>query len=58
MSNFIEYLFEIGIENPLRITEEAVIKYIESREHQQKEYIATIRSFLSFLFSENIIAKD
>lgn len=58
MSNFIEYLFEIGIENPLRITEEAVIKYIESREHQQKEYIGTIRRFLSFLFSENIIAKD
>lgn len=58
MSNFIEYLFEIGIDNPFGITEEAIIKYIESREHQQKEYIDTTRRFLSFLFHKNVISKD
>ncbi|MFC3560242.1 winged helix-turn-helix transcriptional regulator [Pedobacter jamesrossensis] len=42
ISNFIEYLFEIGIENLLGITEEAIVKYIESREHQKKEYVDTI----------------
>lgn len=58
ISNFIEYLFEMGIDNRSGITEEAIVKYIESREHQQKEYIDTTRRFLSFLFHKNIIEKD
>lgn len=58
ISNFIEYLFEMGIDNRSGITEEAIVKYIESRENQQKEYIDTTRRFLSFLFQQNIIAKD
>ncbi|WP_374166090.1 tyrosine-type recombinase/integrase [Arcticibacter sp. MXS-1] len=58
MSNFIEYLFGIGIDNLSGITEEAIIRYIESRQHQQKEYIDTTRRFLSFLFHNNVIAKD
>lgn len=58
MSNLIEYLFELGIDNRSGITEEAIVKYIESREHQQKEYIDTTRRFLSFLFHENLIERD
>lgn len=58
MSNFIEYLFGTGIDNLSGITEEAILKYIESRQHQQKEYIDTTRRFLSFLFHNNVIAKD
>lgn len=58
MSNLIEYLSGIGIDNPSGITEGAIIKYIESREHQQKEHIDTTRRFLSFLFQENAIGKD
>jgi len=58
ISNFIEYLFEKGIDNRSEITEEAIVKYIESREHQQKEYIDTTRRFLSFLFHKNVIEKD
>ena len=58
MSNFIEYLLGTGIDNLSEITEEAIIKYIESREHQQKEYIDTTRRFLSFLFHKNLITKD
>lgn len=58
ISNFIEYLLENGIENLPGITEEAIIKYIESREHQQKEYIDNTRRFLSFMFHNNSLAKD
>ncbi|UAY55451.1 site-specific integrase [Arachidicoccus terrestris] len=58
ISNFVEYLFEIGIDNVPGITEEAIVKYIEDRQHQQAEYIGHIRRFLSFLFSETIIPKD
>lgn len=58
MSNFIEYLLELGIDNRSGITEEAIVRYVESREYQQKEYIDTTRRFLLFLFRENIIAKD
>lgn len=58
ISNFIEYLFESGIDNLSGITEEAIVKYIEGRPLQQKEYIDTTRRFLSFLFSENLITKD
>lgn len=58
MSNFIEYLLGTGIDNLSGITEEEIIKYIESREHQQKEYIDTTRRFLSFLFHKNLISKD
>lgn len=58
ISNFIEYLFEIGIDNLSGITEDAIVKYIESRQHQQKEYIGVTRRFLTFLFSKNLITKD
>jgi len=58
LSNFIEYLFELRIDNCSGITEEAIVTYVESREYQQKEYIDTTRRFLSFLYHQNIIAKD
>lgn len=58
ISNFIEYLSGAGKYNLSGLTEEAIIKYIESREHQQKEYIDTTRRFLSFLFHKNLISKD
>lgn len=58
ISNFIEYLFEIETSNLSGITEEAIVKYIEGRQRQQKNYIGTTRRFLSFLFSENLITKD
>lgn len=58
MSNFIEYLSEMGIGSLSGITEEVIIRYIESREHQQKEYIGSTRRFLSFLFQENALEKD
>lgn len=58
ISNFIEYLFEIGIDKLSGISEDAIVRYIESRQHQQTEYIGDTRRFLSFLFSKNLISKD
>lgn len=58
ISNFIEYLFEIGIDHLSEITEEVIVKYLKSRQHQQKEYIGVTRRFLSFLFSKSLITKD
>ena len=58
ISNFIEYLFEIGIDKLSGIYEDAIVSYIESRPHRQKEYIGDIKRFLSFLFLKNLISKD
>jgi len=58
ISNFIEYLLENGINNLSGITEEIITQYVESREHQRKEYIDNTRRFLSFLFREKVLSRD
>ncbi|ATP57161.1 hypothetical protein CPT03_12110 [Pedobacter ginsengisoli] len=58
ISNFIEYLLENGINNLSGITEEAITQYVESREHQRKEYIDNTRRFLSFLFRKKVLSRD
>lgn len=58
ISNFIEYLLENGIDNLASITEEVITKYVESRKHQQKEYIDNTGRFLSFLFQKKVLSRD
>lgn len=58
ISNFVDYLFENEVSSLSGITEDCIVKFIESREYRQKEYIGTTRRFLIFLFKEHLIAKD
>ena len=58
ISNFIEYLFSQGIENTDGIDEEILVRYIESREHRQREYIGNTRRFLSYLYKKGLIERD
>jgi integrase len=58
VSNFIEYLLENGVCSISGIIEESIVKFIESRHHRQKEYLGTIRRFLSYLYKEDLITKD
>ena len=57
-SNFIEYLFAQGIIDAGGIDEEILARYIESREHRQREYIENTRRFLSYLFTSGLIDRD
>lgn len=58
VSNFVEYLLENGINLISGIIEDCIVKFIESRQYRQKEYIETIRRFLNYLYKERLIAKD
>lgn len=58
VSNFVEYLYENGIISISGIIEDYIVKFTESRQYQQKEYIETIRRFLNHLYNENFISKD
>jgi len=58
VSNFVEYLLENGVNLISGIIEDSIVKFIESRQHRQKEYIETIRRFLNYLYKEHLIAKD
>lgn len=58
VSNFVEYLLENGINLISGIIEDCIVKFIESRQYRQKEYMETIRRFLIYLYKERLIAKD
>ncbi len=58
ISNFVEYLLENGVGPISGIMEDCIVKFIESRQYRQKEYIGTIRRFLNYLYKERLIAKD
>jgi len=58
VSNFVEYLLENRISHISGIIEDCIVKFIESRQCRQKEYIGTIRRFLNYLYKEHLIAKD
>lgn len=58
VSNFVEYLLEKGVGHISGIIEDSIVKFIESRQYRQKEYIGTIRRFLNYLYKEHLIAKD
>lgn len=58
VSNFVEYLLENGISHISGIAEDCVVKFIESRQYRQQEYIGTTRRFLNYLYKEHLIAKD
>ena len=58
ISNFIEYLFAQGIIDAGGIDEEILARYIESREHRQREYIENTRRFLSYLLTSGLIDRD
>lgn len=58
VSNFIEYLLENGVSHISEIIEACIVKFIESRQYRQKEYIGTIRRFLNYLYREELIAKN
>ncbi len=58
VSNFVEYLLEKGVSHISGIIEDCIVKFIESRQYRQKEYIGTIRRFLNYLYKEHLIAKD
>lgn len=58
VSNFVEYLLEKGVSHISGIIEDSIVKFIESRQYRQKEYIRTIRRFLNYLYKEHLIAKD
>lgn len=58
VSNFVEYLLENGISSISGIIEDCIVKFIESRQYRQKEYIGTTRRFLNYLYNEHLITKD
>src|SRR5690554_2298303 len=58
VSNFVEYLLKNGVSRISGIIEDCIVKFIESRQHRQKEYIGTVRRFLNYLYKEHIVAKD
>jgi len=58
LSNFVEYLLEYGIAPLSGIIEDCIVKFIETRQYRQKEYIGTVRRFLNYLYKEHLIAKD
>lgn len=58
ISNFIEYLFSQGIIDTGGIDEEILARYIESREHRQREYIGNARRFLSYLYKRGLIDRN
>ncbi len=58
ISNFVEYLFENKISLLSGIIEDCIVKFIESRQYRQKEYIGTTRRFLKYLYKEHLINKD
>jgi len=58
VSNFVEYLLENGISSISGIIEDCIVKFIESRQYRQKEYIGTTRRFLNYLYKEHLITKD
>lgn len=58
VSNFVEYLLENGINSISGISEDCIVKFIESREYRQKEYIEMTRRFLNYLYKEHLMAKD
>lgn len=58
ISNFVESLFENEIRLLSGITEDCIVKFIESRQYRQKEYIGTTRRFLKYLYKEHLIEKD
>jgi integrase len=58
ISNFVEYLLENGVGPISGIMEDCIVKFMESRQYRQKEYIGTIRRFLNYLYKERLIAKD
>ena len=50
-SNFVEYLLENGVSPISGIMEDCTVKFMESRQYRQKEYIGTIRRFLNYLYN-------
>jgi Site-specific recombinase XerD len=58
ISNFVEYLLEHEISSISGIIEDCIVKFIESRQYRQKEYIETVRRFLNYLYKEHLIAND
>jgi integrase len=58
VSNFVEYLLENGVSHISGNIEDCIVKFIESRQYRQKEYIGTIRRFLNYLYKEQLIDKD
>jgi len=58
LSNYTEYLFEEGINNPEEIKEDVIIRFVESRTHRQAEYIGQTRRFMRYLYSTNVVDKD
>lgn len=58
VSNFVEYLLENGVSHLSGIIEDCIVKFIESSQYRQKEYIGSIRLFLNYLYKEQLIAKD
>lgn len=58
LSNFIEYLNNIGVYHLCEIDESSILKYISSREHKQSLYIMAMKRFLSFIFETNQTSKD
>ena len=51
ISNFVEYLLENGVSPISGIMEDCTVKFMESRQYRQKEYIGTIRRFLNYLYN-------
>lgn len=58
VSNFVEYLLENGINSISGISEDYIVKFIESRQYRQKEYIEMTHRFLKYLCKENLTTKD
>lgn len=58
VSNFIEYLHENRVNHISGIIEDNIVKFIECRQHLQKEYIGAIRRFLSYLYKDHLLARD
>jgi site-specific recombinase XerD len=51
ISNFVEYLLENGVGLISGIMEDCIVKFMESCQYRQKEYIGTIRRFLNYLYN-------
>jgi len=58
VSNFVEYLLENRVDHISGISEGCIVKFIESRQYRQKEYIGMLRRFFNYLYKEHFIAKD
>jgi len=58
LSVFTEYLFDEGIKAPSDISEDVIVRFIESRHHRTAEYIGQTRRFMRYLQSNGYVANS